>query len=337
MNTKEYASYSKLKTQLTDISKSLKNNFASFYRKHIGEIDKGSAITLNDYVVLQDEIPQGTATIKLTNNKYILQKKKEDNTYLYIPFEKKKTPVLPINNMEMMKKIESKYMKYKSFSKKQLLEKIYNENADTFKNAKLTKKTFFSDNLEILSKKLEGLGVNDLTQALDYYEITDVTSKRLKPKIAIEDIESNPHYSQVEKVKQDIEKLETHDALAMVMKLQREVEKCYNELNREVIKNMSSFKDDKYINVTTNQDITCQIIPKADFILENFFKKDIDLKRMKYDIYGGRLDVEMRTSFSFFEPCENLSEVMDRFNSIDFARNSSSELSYDANETIKLR
>jgi len=337
MITKEYAILSKISRELSSLSDSAKKPFNSFYRENIGSIDKGNSISLEDYIVMQDETPLGTATVKLHRNKYILQKEREDGSYLYLPFEKKQTPIIPQDNQHKMQKLEEKFAKFKPLTKKQLLERVYESNKDELKKAKITKKTFFASQIDDLASSLESIGVDDLSQALNFYDAVEVKTKRMKSRIPNEIIESSPFYKKLEELKERIEDLESHDALLLISKLKKDVEKELKQVEIKIIKDMGSMKSDSFMTFSNTEELNCESIPKSTYILERFFKKEIDMSKIKSEVFKGNLDLEMKSDFVFYEPCSNLSEVMDRFSSIEFARGGGNQPNYDVNEAIALR
>ena len=337
MITKKYAMLSKINKELSSLSSDAKKPFDSFYRENIGSIDKNKSISLQDYIVMQDETPLGTATVKLHKNKYILQKEKEDGSYLYLPFEKKRTPMIPKDDIRQMEKIEKKFSKYKPLTKKQLLEKIYDDNKDDLKKAKISKKAFFASQIDDLSSSLESIGIDDLTQALNYYDTVEVRTKRMKSRIPNDIVEDSPFYKRLEELKERVEDMESHDALLLISVLQKDVKKELNGVELNIIRNIDSMKTDAYMTISDTEELVCENMPKSNYILERFFKKEIDMQKVKAEVYKGNLDLEMKSDFVFYEPCVNLSEVMDRFNSIEYARGGGNQPDYDANEIIALR
>jgi hypothetical protein len=337
MITKEYAILAKINRELSNLSDSAKKPFGSFYRDNIGNIDKEKSISLEDYIVMQDEAPLGTATIKLQKNKYILQKEKKDGSYLYLPFEKRRTPILPQDNQNKMQKLEEKFARFKPLTKKQLLERVYEFNKDELKAMKITKKTFFASKIDDLVSSLESIGIDDLSQALNFYDAVEVKTKRMKNKIPNEIIEESPFYNKLEELKEKIEGLENYDALFLISKLKKDVEKQLKHVEAEIVKEMGSMQTDSFMTFSKTEEITCENIPKSPYILERFFKKEIDMPKIKSEVFKGDLDLEMKSSFIFYEPCSNLSEVMDRFSGIEFARGGGNQPEYDINEIITLR
>lgn len=337
MITKEYAILSKINKELSSLSDSAKKPFNFFYKENIGSIDKGNSISLKDYIVMQDETPLGTATIKLHRNKYILQKEREDGSYLYLPFEKKQTPIIPQDNQDKMQKLKENFAKFKPLTKKQLLERVYESNKDELKKAKITKKTFLSSQINDLASSLESIGIDDLSQALNFYNAVEVKTKRMKSRIPNEIIKSSPFYKKLEELKEKIEDLESHNALLLISKLKKDVGKELKQVDTKIAKDIGFMKSDSFMTFSIIEELDCEIMPKSTYILERFFKKEIDMSKIKSEVFKGNLDLEMKSDFVFYEPCLNLSEVMDKFNSIEFARGAGNQPNYDVNEIISLR
>ena len=339
VNAKEYAGLSKIKSELDKITKSIKKPFGEFYRNNIGEIDKTKSISLQDYVIMQDTSSLGSATIRLHKNKYILQKESEDGTCLYVPFEKKRTPIIPSDDESEHKRvILDKYMKYKPLTKKQLLERIYDKYVDVLKENKVTKKSFFDADIEDTARKLSSIGIDDLEQALYYYTPVKNTTKRVRSGINSNIVESSSFYEEFKELKDNCANLPAHDALFFSARLYKRVEKEYNKMGVDILLNISPEDNDEFVNVSTQERLECRSIPQGEYVLGEFFKKEVDMDKVKRGMYSGALKgIEEKSTFVFYEPCENLSELIDRFSSLEYAKSMiSSDVEYDINDVIEI-
>lgn len=331
-NGDDYLGSKRLLSAVEDTIESIKKRYSEFYYKNIGDIDKTAPNKLEDYILTQTAEPLGNCTIRLEKNFYVMQKEIENKEYFYLPFEKVKTPQLPYRDDEAMAEIQAKYYKYKPLRKKGLLERIYEKNNKLLVSKKITKKYFFNEKIEDLKIRLEELNISDLTEALNFYDITKKTTTRAKTIKDAELIVQSKLYEEFLYSRNKLADCDTHEAL-----------KIFDSLSKDVSKYLDSFdlnelSKNEVISSSTSEDIRCVAMPKAEYMLDSFFKKDIDFGAIRKDMRIGKLDeMEMKTSFKFFSPCSNLSEVVDRFSSIDYFLSSSKTNDFEQEQTIILK
>lgn len=308
----------KLKSLIENHIKDIKDKFHTFYSLNIGEIDKVGGIDLEEYIVNQHKNPLGTATIKLKNNFYILQKDL-GNEYLYIPFQKTTSAVIPFKDERKMTLLKQKYGSYKPIRKKELLERIYNCNIEKIKKEKISKQSFFNSPVLELSSKLDSIGIYDLSEALNFYKPTTIVQKRISPKLDKEIIENSLFYKEYLNIIDNQDNLETHELYEQLSSLITKVSDSVN-YNTSLIEKDKNLIDSRYLKVLENEDIVCTSIPNAEFILDRFFETTLDTSRIKQDIKNEILIGELKSSFSFFKACKNLSEVVSLLNGQNYVR-----------------
>lgn len=335
----DIASSRKILNEIESSIEKLKNGYSDFYKNNIGSIDKIKDTELELYVLKQDREPLGTCTIKLKNNTYIMQKDLGNNNYSYLLFKKNHKIALPYKDEVAMKDIYEKYSKYKPLSKKQLLEKIFDKNKNLLSENKVTKKFFFEADIVTLASKLEDIKIYDLTEALNFYRISKCSKTQLRRVSSTDinsDIKKSKFYKEYKNIQDRIEDLNDTEIFLYLNDLKEKLEQ--NIFESKIILQKED-KDEHFITKKNFEDLECISMPKAEYMLDTFFDKILDFKKIDLDIYKGILNFEKNISFTFYSPSRTLAELVDKVNSIDFYKNivkNNEVQNYNKNDVIKL-
>ncbi|KAB7891318.1 hypothetical protein [Poseidonibacter ostreae] len=329
---KDFLGTKKLLASIVEVKDEVKDKYYDFYLKNIGNIDKLAQNSLEDYVLEQHRNPLGNCTIRLEKDKYVMQKELDNGEYFYLPFEKNKSPQIPYKDAEKMEMLFNEYPKHKPLRKKALLDRIYEKNKSLLLENKMTKKHYYGSKIGDLIPELEKLGIADLTEAMSFYDVVEKRTSRAKTSKAEEVMCESAFFDKFNNYKERIADCDTHEVLKLFSDLEKEVASHISSFDSEVLKRDSIIKE------TVSEDISCISIPSSEYMLDAFFDKDIDRKAIKFDIYRGKLeDMEMKISFKFYSPCENLTEVVDRFETLDYVMSNTQMQEFEQEETITLK
>ncbi len=327
----------KLLAEIDTTIDDIKEKYSEFYRNNIGEIDKTKANNIDSYILAQNSEPLGTRTIKLENNTYVMQQDLGDNEYSYLVFKKNSSVALPYKDEVAMNSLYNEYSKYTPLTKKQLLEKIYSKNSESLIKNKITKKSFFETDVLSLVTKLESLNIYDLTEALNFYRLSDGYKKQLK-RANPKDVDSSKSqfYADYMNIIDRVGELNSSQILLYLTELKEKIT-SNNDENKEVL--LREDKNEDFITKKEFEDLECISIPQSEFMLEAFYEKKLDMKAINMDIYKGKLNLEKNIKFTFQSPCRTLVELVDKLNSIDFyksvAKNNDLR-NYNKNDSIRL-
>lgn len=327
----------KLLAEIDTTIDSIKDKYSDFYRNNIGEIDKTKANEIDSYILTQNNSPLGTRTIKLENNTYVMQQDLGNNDYSYLVFKKSSSVALPYKDELAMNKLYNEYPKYTPLTKKQLLEKIYNKNSEVLVKNKITKKSFLETDVLTLSEKLESLNIYDLTEALNFYRVSNGNKKQLK-RISPKEIDSSKSqfYTDYVNIIDKVGDLNSSEILLYLTELKEKITNV-NEDNKKIL--LKEDKNEDFITNKSFEDLECISIPQNELMLEAFYDKKLDMKAINLDIYKGKLDFEKNIKFTFQSPCRTLVELVDKLNSMDFYKSitKNNELrNYNKNDSIRL-
>lgn len=333
-----FISNKQLLKQIKEIIEFQKEVLSGFYRENIGKIDKIKPVSREEYIVAQFNKPSGTSTVRLLKDKYILQKQNDDGSFSYIPFEKKRVPIIP-NDEDTLKSLGNKYVKYSKLTKNQLINRVTSKYADILKDEKITKKQINSLSYQNLNTLFKSIGINELETALKYYRIKETTSVRVNRNIS-DYTDRNIYYDEYKNLTEEIKELNVQEILSKIMPLAKKIESEIEKYAKEISKNEFDRKtESKLLKISKNEILEKKIIPQNKQDLEFYFNEDYDFYKIKQDIYSGKLGMDIKTTFRFFRPCKNLSEVDDVFNSVEFAstQNYDSSLDYEEGEVLELK
>lgn len=329
------SSSQKLLNEIDAILEKFKNGYSEFYKNNIGEIDKIKNTNLELYVMKQNSSPLGTCTIKLENNTYVMQKDLGNNNYFYLLFKKDYSVALPYKDEFAMKELYEKYPRFVPLSKKSLLEKIFEKNKELLKTHKITKNFFFGSKINTLASKLEELKIYDLSEALNFYK--PVKGKKvLLRRVNDADKSKSEFYEEYENINEQINVLNESDLILFYSELREKISKKI-DLDKAQLK-----KDDvdmHFITESESETLKCISTPKADYMLDAFFEKKLDIKEIEFDIYKGKLKFEKNINFTFQSPCRTLADLVEKLNSMDYYKSiakNSEIVNYNKNEAIYL-
>ena len=329
-----------------------KEALSNFYKKNIGAIDKENSVSLEDYMVYQFNNPVSkSCTIKLHKNKYILQKKQKDGSFSYIPFEKRTTPIIP-NDEDVLYMLNKEYTKFKPITKRQLITRVSDKHKENIKENKITKKEINSLSFTDLNDLFKSIGITELADSLRFYRLKE--SKTISLKRGLDDYtEKSDYFEEYKTINETIISSEANNTLEALSPLAKKIEKEIISFKEDIIskKNGITAESAKFISVSSDELLEKKFIPEntkdlkifsregLDFKdLKIFFKEGLDFHRIKQDIFSNKLALDLKISFIFHQPCTNLSEVDDRFNSIQFASSQNLDFSnnYQDNEILQL-
>lgn len=326
-----------IKSKLEEIIKAVKEVYSEFYKNNISSIDKIKSVDFEKYILNQVKKPLGTCTVKLEKNSYVLQiEQQETKDFIYLLFDKKITPVLPVKDVEQMNDLLEKYPKYVLPSKTEILTNIYDDNIDTFKKNKITKTNFLKTPISELIKTLNDININTnkLEKILDYYEVKTINRTSLKR--GKSDIKLSSFYFDFENLNNSLDSLTNDKKIFMATQLLIQVEKNIDYLKKELLK---YDEENIFISESYYETLESLSLPISQELREIFCKKIIDKSAINKAIKEGKLDLEQKTSFTFFEAVGTLADLVKVYNEINYAKqmslNTKTEI-YNSNDVINL-
>lgn len=332
----DISSSQKILNEIENILNKFKDGYSDFYKKNIGGIDKIKNTNLELYVMKQNNSPLGTCTVKLENNTYVMQKDLGgENNYFYLVFKKDYSVALPYKDEKAMKELYEKYQTFVPISKKTLLERIFEKNKESLSSNKITKNFFFGSKIMDLAQKLEELKIYDLSEALNFYKVSK-SEKTLLRKVNDADITKSKFYEDYKNINEEIDNLNESELILFYSELKEKISEEVQLLKTHLLE---EDKNNYFVNKIDSESLKCISIPKADYILEAFFEKKLNMKEIEFDIYKGKLDLERKINFTFQSPCRTLVDLVDKLNSLDYYKSvskNSETINYNKNESIHL-
>jgi len=226
-----------------------------------------------------------------------------------LPFsiEEKKT----VKNLDekTKKELKEKYFKYKPFSKKEILEKIYNE-ANQNGTKILTKKFLNENSIDTIAEKLSYHKINTLENFMMFYDV--VKSKTLKIKNRDDStILSNSQYfhelSTIEEKKLSVLE-KTHAMKEILNKIEREIEQIEEKINLDKLPDGS---EDFFTIVEKEELVFIKETPNDKDISSIFMKKEFNESKYRLAIENGeenRYTVDVSATIS--KPCKGINELL---------------------------
>lgn len=327
----------KILNEIDVLIEKLKEGYSNFYRNNIGTIDKSKNNNLEQYILEQNRKHLGDCTIKLENNRYVMQTDLGNNDYFYLPFIKNYSISLPYKDEIVMQELYKRYPKFTPLTKKQLLERVFEKNKNVIAENKITKKFFFGTNILTLASKLEELKIYDLSEALNFYRISTGSKTLLRRINPIEvDIRKSDFYNDYKDIQDRMPDLNANEMFLYLSELK---ERITTSIDKSRITLVKEDKDENFITKKEFEDLKCISIPQAEYMLDLFFDKSLDFKKIDLDIYKGILAFEKNINFTFYSPSKTLAGLIDTLNSVNFHKSKAKHnevQNYNKNDVIKL-